>query len=78
MRMHIELDDDLVKEVDALTGPRGRTAFVRHAICAAVEQERRWAALRSSAGALSGKHDWDQDAAQWVRDQRHGDPRRAG
>jgi metal-responsive CopG/Arc/MetJ family transcriptional regulator len=79
MRMHIELDDSLVRELDALTGPRGRSAFVRLAIERAIEQERRWQALDAAAGALADSgHEWDTDAAAWVRDQRHGDARRAG
>jgi Arc/MetJ family transcription regulator len=79
MRMHIELDDDLIAEVDALTGPRGRSAFVRAAIERAVQLERRWKALESAAGAIADSgHDWDDDPAGWVRDQRRSDPKRAG
>jgi hypothetical protein len=77
--MHIELDDALVNELDAVTGPRGRSAFVRQAIERALEQERRWRALDAAAGSLSDSgHEWDSDAAAWVRDQRRGDSRRAG
>ena len=79
MRMHIELDDELVSEVDALTGPRGRSAFVRRAVEAALEQERRWAALQAAAGSIADEgHDWDPDPGRWVREQRRGDSRRAG
>lgn len=78
MRMHIELDDDLVAELDRLAGPRGRSAFVRAAIQLAVRQEARWADLESAAGALDAEHDWDADPAQWVRDQRRDAKRRAG
>ena len=79
MRMHIELDDALVTELDALTGPRGRSAFVRQAIERALEQERRWRRSHEAAGALGRLgHEWDADTAEWVRDQRHGDTRRAG
>jgi len=79
MRMHIELDDALIQELDAVTGPRGRSAFVRRAIERALEQERRWRALDEAAGALADVgHDWDGDTAAWVRDQRRGDARRAG
>ena len=79
MRMHIELNDDLVSKVDAVTGPRGRSAFVRRAIEAALEQEHRWRALQSAAGSIPDKgHEWDADPGRWVRDQRRGDTRRAG
>jgi Arc/MetJ family transcription regulator len=79
MRMHIELDDDLVAKVDELAGPRGRSAFVRAAVQRAVEQEIRWAEIESAAGALADEgHEWDADPAEWVRRQRHADVRRAG
>ena len=79
MRMHIELDDALVQELDAVTGPRGRSAFVRQAIERALEQERRWRSLDEAAGALAdSRHEWDGHTADWVRDQRRGDTRRAG
>jgi predicted transcriptional regulator len=79
MRMHIELDDRLVEQVDQLAGPRGRSAFVRAAIEQAVRQEQRWRKLEAAAGAISDQgHDWDADPADWVRGQRHADPRRAG
>jgi len=68
MRLHIELDDDLVARVDALSGPRGRSAFVRSAVERAVRQERRWSDIEAAAGAIADEgHDWDLDPAAWVR-----------
>jgi len=79
MRLHIELDDELVARVDALSGPRGRSAFVRAAVERAVLQERRWSDIESAAGAIADEgHEWDRDPAAWVREQRHADARRAG
>ena len=79
MRMHIELDDDLVREVDRAAGPRGRSAYVRAAVERAVAADRRATSLRAAAGALKDiPHEWDEDPATWVRAQRHADPRRAG
>ncbi|MGH8965495.1 MAG: CopG family ribbon-helix-helix protein [Actinomycetes bacterium] len=79
MRMHIELDDELVAKVDEIAGPRGRSAFVRTAVQRAVRQEIRWADLEAVAGAIADEgHDWDADPATWVRDQRRADSRRAG
>jgi Arc/MetJ family transcription regulator len=77
--MHIELDDALVAQVDELTGPRGRSAFVRSAIERAVQQERRWVDMEAAAGGIDDEgHDWDPDPASWVRQQRQADARRAG
>ncbi len=79
MRMHIELDNELVARVDELTGPRGRSAFVRVAIERALEQEQRWAELGLAACSVEDQgHAWDSDPATWVRDQRRADQRRAG
>lgn len=79
MRMHIELDDELVSKVDALTGTRGRSAFVRLAIERAVDQEQRWAKLDSAAATVEdGGHAWDPDPGAWVRQQRSADQRRVG
>ena len=79
MRMHIELDDALIAQVDKLSGPRGRSAFVRSAIERAVRQELRWSDIEAAAGALENEqHEWDDDAAEWVRQQRRADVRRAG
>lgn len=79
MRMHIELDDALVAQVDKLSGPRGRSAFVRSAIERAVRQELRWSDIENAAGALGNeRHEWDDDPAGWVQQQRRADVRRAG
>jgi predicted transcriptional regulator len=77
--MHIELDDELVARVDDIAGPRGRSAFVRQALETALATEARWRRLKAAAGAISDKgHDWDDDPARWVREQRRGDSRRGG
>lgn len=80
MRLHIELDDDVVREVDRLTGPRGRTAFVRAAVMRAIDDAKRSEALRRAAGSLrdSEAHEWDEDPGAWVRASRQADPRRVG
>ena len=79
MRLHIELDDSVVAEVDERAGTRRRSEFIRGAILAALEQSRRWELIKSAPGAISEEgHDWDADPAQWVHDQRHSDPRFTG
>lgn len=79
MRLHIEIDDALIAEVDRLAGPRGRSKFVREAVKDAVDERRRWVLIRSARGVIpSGGHDWDDDAAAWVREQRFSDSRRTG
>jgi Arc/MetJ family transcription regulator len=79
MRLHIEIDDELIAEVDRLTGPRRRSAFVREAVKGALEQRRRWELIRRSRGVIASHgHDWDDDPAAWVEAQRFSDPRFRG
>jgi Arc/MetJ family transcription regulator len=79
IRLHITLEDDLVRELDARVGHRGRSAFVASAVRHALDDERRWELIESAAGGISdGGHDWDDDPAAWVRAQRLQDPRRVG
>ncbi len=77
--MHVTLDEELVREIDALTRPRGRSAFIEEAVRRAVDQERRWRLMRSAIGSISDRgHPWDEDAARWVHTSRRSDPRRVG
>ena len=77
MRMHIEIADVIVAEIDAVAGPRCRSAFVRDAVLAAVKRQRRAIRLRAAAGMLrDSQHAWDDDPAAWVSRQRSGDPQR--
>ena len=79
MRMHIVLDSEVVAEIDAIAGPRRRSAFVRKAILAAIERNRRASSLRTAAGTFSGTgHDWDDDEEGWVRRQLTGELRPVG
>ena len=79
MRMHIELDDELIHRLDTVGGPRGRSAFVRRAIELAIRDEERWAQLERAAGAIPDSgHGWDGDPARWVQAQRQGDVQRGG
>ena len=79
MRVHIELEDELLAQVDKLAGSRGRSAFVRSAIQTAVRQASRRSHLQAAAGSISDHgHEWDDDPGAWVRQQRQADARRAG
>jgi metal-responsive CopG/Arc/MetJ family transcriptional regulator len=79
MRVHIELDDSLVQEIDQRAGSRNRSDYIRRAIAAALHESRRWDMIQSAAGTITASgHDWDDDPAGWVRSQRRGDARRVG
>jgi predicted transcriptional regulator len=79
MRMHIELDDALVRRIDEIAGPRRRSQFVRDAVGAALDARERAEMIRSAMGSIADVgHDWDDDPAEWVRSQRRADRRRVG
>ena len=79
MRVHIELDDALVQEIDQRAGSRNRSAYIRQAVAAALRDSGRWEMIESAAGAIrASDHEWDEDPAAWVRSQRRNDVRRVG
>jgi Arc/MetJ-type ribon-helix-helix transcriptional regulator len=55
MRLHVVLDDDVVKDIDSYVGKRGRSKFVREAIEAKVDEDKhRLAALERLRGSMPG------------------------
>ncbi|MGH2806859.1 MAG: CopG family ribbon-helix-helix protein [Actinomycetota bacterium] len=74
MRVHIVLDDDVVREIDEIVGRRGRSRFIREAISSALAHRNQRDRIRAARGALQGAgHEWDADVAVWVREQRRSD-----
>lgn len=79
MRIHITLDDELVAELDARAGRRRRSAFIAEVLRHALDDERRWDDIEAALDSIDDQgHDWDDDPAAWVREQRRGDARRVG
>jgi hypothetical protein len=78
MRLHIQLPDELVAELDARIGARQRSPFLVGLIRRALDDEQRWDELEAAIGSIDDSgHEWDDDPAGWVRAQR-ADVRRAG
>ncbi|MDQ6746546.1 MAG: hypothetical protein M3010_00355 [Candidatus Dormibacteraeota bacterium] len=72
-RIHLNLDDDLLGDLDRLAGPRGRSAFIAAATAEKIEHESRWELILSAIGTVpeDGTHAWDgMDAGEWVRQER--------
>jgi hypothetical protein len=79
MRLHITLSDEIVEELDRRVGPRRRSPFIANAVRRALEDKHRWELIESAVGSIADEgHDWDDDAASWVRDQRRADAARVG
>jgi metal-responsive CopG/Arc/MetJ family transcriptional regulator len=79
MRLHITLDEDIVRELDERVGSRRRSAYIARAVERALDDDHRWELIDSAVGAITAHgHEWDDDAAAWVREQRRADERRVG
>jgi Arc/MetJ family transcription regulator len=79
MRVHIDLDEALVRELDRRAGARGRNAYVAATLRRALEDDRRWEQIASAVGSLEAAgHEWDHDPSAWVGSQRRVGSRRAG
>ena len=79
MRLHISLDDDLVRQLDRRVGARRRSPFIAEAVRRALDDEHRWGLIEASIGSIDAEgHDWDDDPAAWVQQQRRADGRRVG
>lgn len=79
MRMHIEIEEELVRAIDRIAGTRRRSAFIREAIEGALNQRQRLERLRAARGSISSEgHEWDVDPAGWIAAQRRTDSSRVG
>lgn len=79
MRVHITLPNEVVRALDRRVGPRRRSTYIAHAVEQALDDDRRWELIESAIGTIeTNGHEWDADAAEWVRSQRRTDPRRIG
>lgn len=70
---NLTLPRDLVAEVDAVAGERGRSRFIEEATRAALRRERLRLAIERTAGAWAGRPnlppEWatDEGVVAWVR-----------
>jgi metal-responsive CopG/Arc/MetJ family transcriptional regulator len=74
VRTTVTIPQTLMDEVDALAGPRGRSAFVSEAIEARVKRERLRRALDRTRGIYVGTpfQMSSDEVYRWVREQREG------
>lgn len=54
-RTNLTLPKDLLAEVDALAGPRGRSRYVAEAVARRVKRDKLGMAIHESAGSMVGK-----------------------
>lgn len=72
-RAHVTIPVELMKEIDALVGRRGRSRFLEEAAAEKLQVIRRVAAFeRALAAPTAGPLEWDtvESTAAWVRELR--------
>jgi hypothetical protein len=68
-RTNLTLPEELIHEVDAVAGPRGRSAYVAEAVRRRLKRDKLRQVLDETYGAATGHSQWlDADEAyRWVR-----------
>jgi metal-responsive CopG/Arc/MetJ family transcriptional regulator len=71
-RTNVTLPEALLRAVDELAGPRGRSRFVADAVEAKVKRERLRRALDATRGALVGTPSYlnPDESYRWIRSMR--------
>ena len=74
-RTNVTLPEQLLKEVDELAGPRGRSQFVADAVAYKVKRERLRKAIEAARGVAVGTpfEMTPDEAYRWVRAMREDD-----
>ncbi len=76
MRLHISIEDEVVRQLDEFVAPRERSSFIEDALKDALLRRKRLLSLEKAIGSISDSgHEWDEDPAAWVRAQRDAEPR---
>lgn len=71
-RAHVLLPDDLVKEIDALVGPRGRSAFLVETARNEVRRQKLLKVLENDEPIWKDDNrTGSTESAEWVRNLRH-------
>ena len=58
MRLHINVDDEMASQIDEVAGSRGRSQYIRDAIEAKLEVDRRLAARHRLIGSMPDFAPW--------------------
>ena len=71
-RTNLTLPESLLREVDALAGPRGRSRYVAEAVAQRLKRDRLLRAIEDTAGVLRGtRHAMSrEEVTEWVDDLR--------
>jgi metal-responsive CopG/Arc/MetJ family transcriptional regulator len=67
-RTNLTLPEQLLREVDAIAGPRGRSRYVAEAVAQRVKRDRLAQAIQAAAGIMVGsEHQMSRDeVSAWI------------
>jgi hypothetical protein len=67
-RTNVTLPENLIREIDELAGPRGRSRYVAEAVAQRIRRDRLGRAIRETAGVMVGKPGWmsPDEVVSWV------------
>ena len=67
-RTNLTLPEELMREVDDLAGPRGRSRYVAEAVAQRVKRDKLGKAIRETAGIMVGSPEWmsPEEVVRWV------------
>jgi len=57
-RTNVTLPEELLRQVDELAGPRGRSRYVAEAVASQVKRDRRRRVFEETFGVMVGKPGW--------------------
>ena len=68
-RTNVTLPEEMIREIDQIAGPRGRSAYVAEAVRARLKRDRMRQVFDETFGAAKGHSQWrDADEVyRWVR-----------
>jgi len=72
-RTNLTLPEELLRQVDEIAGPRGRSRYVADAVAQRVKRDRLRRAIEDSYGSLvpkGGRPMTREDVSAWAREQR--------
>lgn len=76
-RTNVTLPEEMLREIDELAGPRGRSAYVAEAVRVRLKRDRMRKVFRETFGAAAGHSQWKDgdEVYRWVRSLREGPQR---
>lgn len=72
-RTNLTLPEELLRQVDEIAGPRGRSRYVADAVAQRVKRDRLRRAIEESYGSLvpeGGRPMTREEVSAWIREQR--------